>query len=290
MSQDIVLAIALPFTLFLIMFGMGANLTTANFKTVLETPKSVVMGITSQMILLPVLAYFLLQLFDLPIEIFAGFIILALSPGGTTSNVFSYLAKGNLALSISLTAIVSLLTPFTIPLIAGWLLASQFDSIAAIKLPFGLTVVKLSVVTLLPVFLGMLMRNYRSEFCDNNKHWLTRIPLIMLLMVIAGIIHQNWQQMPYFIAQTGIPSLILASIAISAGYFLARSFRLNKADSRTIAIETSIQNGGTAILVTGTILQNPSMTIAPVMYGILMLIPIILYLFWLKVTQKEPAT
>ncbi|MCP4272280.1 MAG: bile acid:sodium symporter family protein [Gammaproteobacteria bacterium] len=287
MSQGIVLAIALPFTLFLIMFGMGANLTIANFKTVLETPKSVAMGISSQMILLPVLAYFLLQLFDLPIEIFAGFIILALSPGGTTSNVFSYLAKGNLALSISLTAIVSLLTPFTIPLIAGWLLASQLDSVAAIKLPFGLTVVKLSVVTLLPVFLGMLMRNYRSEFCDNYKHWLTRIPLFMLLIVIAGIIHQNWQQMPYFIAQTGIPSLLLASIAISAGYFFARSFRLSKTDSRTIAIETSIQNGGTAILVTGTLLQNPSMTIAPVMYGILMLIPIFIYLFWLKLTQKE---
>jgi len=287
MSQDLVLAIALPITLFLIMFGMGANLTLANFKAVLETPKSVAMGITSQMILLPVLAYFLLQLFDLPIEIFAGFIILALSPGGTTSNVFSYLAKGNLALSISLTAIVSLLTPFTIPLVAGWLLASQLDSVTVIKLPFGLTVVKLSVVTLLPVFLGMIMRNYRSEFCDDFEHWLTRIPLFMLMMVIAGIIHQNWQQMPYFIAQTGIPSLILASIAISTGYFFARSFRLSKTDSRTIAIETSIQNGGTAILVTGTILQNPSMTIAPVMYGILMLIPIFLYLFWLKLTQKE---
>jgi len=287
MSQDIILAIALPLTLFLIMFGMGANLTTANFKMVLQAPKSVVMGITSQMILLPVLAYFLLQLFDLPIEIFAGFIILALSPGGTTSNVFSYLAKGNLALSISLTAIVSLLTPFTIPLIAGWLLASQLDSVAAIQLPFGLTIVKLSVVTLLPVLLGMLMRNYRSEFCDNFERWLTRIPLFMLMMVIAGIIHQNWQQMPYFIAQTGIPSLILASLAISAGYFFARRFRLNKTDSRTIAIETSIQNGGTAILVTGTILQNPSMTIAPVMYGILMLIPIFFYLFWLKLTQKD---
>ncbi len=289
MSQDLVLAIALPITLFLIMFGMGTNLTIANFKTVLETPKSVAMGITSQMILLPVLAYFLLQLFDLPIEIFAGFIILALSPGGTTSNVFSYLAKGNLALSISLTAIVSLITPFTIPLIAGWLLASQLNSVAAIKLPFGLTVVKLSVVTLLPVLLGMIMRNYRSGFCDNYKHWLTHIPLIMLLIVIAGIIHQNCQQLPYFLAQTGIPSLILACLAISTGYFFARSFRLNKTDSRTIAIETSIQNGGTAILVTGTILQNPSMTIAPVMYGILMLIPLFFYLSWLKFTHKEPV-
>ena len=285
MNQDLVLAIALPFTLFLIMFSMGTNLTPANFKTLLQTPKSVLTGLTSQMILLPVLAYLLLIPFELPIELFAGFIILALSPGGTTSNVFSYLAKGNLALSISLTAIVSVLTPFTIPLIAGWLLASQLNATAAIQLPFGLTVVKLSVVTLVPVISGMVMRHYKSAFCDKHERLMTRIPLLMLLMVIVGIIHQNWQQMPYYITQTGIPALLLASLAITVGYFFARSFKLNKTDSRTIAIETSIQNGGTAILVTGTILQNPSMTIAPVMYGILMLIPMFIYLFWLKITS-----
>jgi len=133
----------------------------------------------------------------------------------------------------------------------------------------------------------MLMRNYCSDFCDNYATWMTRIPLVMLLLVIVGIIHQNWQQMPYFIHQTGIPSLLLASLAITAGYFFARSLGLNKTDSRTIAIETSIQNGGTAILVTGTILQNPAMTIAPVMYGILMLIPICIYLLWLQMTDRN---
>jgi len=290
MNQDVIIAIALPLTLFLIMFGMGTNLAIANFKTLLQTPKSVLTGIISQMILLPVLAYLLLIPFNLPVEIFAGFIILALSPGGTTSNVFSYLANGNLALSISLTAIVSLLTPFSIPLIAGWILASEINSATGIQLPFGLTVVKLSVVTLLPVILGMLLRNYKVEFCNQYERLITRIPLAMLFVVIIGIIHQNWQQMPYFIKQTAAPSLLLASLAITVGYYFARNLNLNKTDSRTIAIETSIQNGGTAILVTGTILQNPSMTIAPVMYGILMLLPISVYLFWLKITNKEPVS
>jgi len=290
MNQDMVLAIALPITLFLIMFSMGTNLTTANFKTILQTPKAVLTGLTSQLVLLPILAYLLLLGFELPIEIFAGFIILALSPGGTTSNIFSYFANGNLALSISLTAIVSVLTPFTIPLFAGWILATQIDSVAALELPFGLTVIKLSMVTLLPVFFGMLLRNYRTDFCTRNEPWMTKMPLIMLLLVIVGIIHQHWQQMPYFISQTGVPSLVLASLALIAGYFFARSCQLNKQDSRTVAIETSIQNGGTAILVTGTILENPAMTIAPVMYGILMLIPILIYLSWLQFSKPVLAS
>ncbi len=289
MNQDLILAIALPVTLFCIMFSMGSSLTLANFKAVLQMPGSVFTGLLSQMVLLPMLAFALLYPFDLAPEIFAGFIILALSPGGTTSNMFSYLASGNLALSVSLTAIVSLVTPFTIPLIAGWILASQLDPAIAIKLPFLLTVVKLSVVTLVPVALGMLLRHYKTKFCQQHEFWMTRIPLIMLLLVIFGIIHQNWQKMPYFIDQTGLPALLLATSALVLGYFFARSLKQNKTNARTIAIETSIQNGGTAILVTGTILQNSAMTIAPVMYGILMLIPVFIYLIWLNFSKPALA-
>ncbi len=280
MNQDIILAIALPVTLFCIMFSMGCNLTLANFKTVTQTPMLV--GIVSQMLLLPILAFALLYPLGLPTEIFIGFMILALSPGGTTSNMFAYLAGGNLALSISLTAVVSVVTPFTIPLIAGWILASQLDSSVSIQLPFLQTIAKLLVVTLVPVILGMLLQHFKPRFCNRYEFWMTRTPLIMLLLVIGGIIQQNWQKMPDFIMQTGFPALLLATLAIILGYFFARIMKQNKRDSRTIAIETSIQNGGTAILVTGTILHNPTMTIAPVMYGILMLIPTFIYLFWLN--------
>lgn len=285
MNSGIVLAIALPVTLFCIMFSMGASLTPANFKMVFKAPGAVFSGTVSQMLLLPVLAFVLLYPFELPAEIFIGFMILALSPGGTTSNMFSYLAGGNLALSVSLTAIVSVITPFSIPLVAGWILATQLGQSESIQLPFLQTLAKLSLVTLLPVILGMSLRHNKSKFCDQHEFWMTRVPLIMLLMVIAGIIYQNWQKMPFFIEQTGVPALMLASLSLVAGYLLARSLKQNEMDSRTIAIETSIQNGGTAILVTGTILQNPSMTIAPVMYGILMLIPVFTYLLWLKLSR-----
>ncbi len=286
MNQDLVLAIALPLTLFFIMFGMGSNLTIKDFTRLKQMPGSIAIGITSQMLLLPIIAFVLLSLFDLPVEIFIGFMILALSPGGTTSNMFSYMANGNLALSISLTAIVSLLTPFTIPLVADWIITTELGTSSAIHLPFITTVAKLTAVTIVPVLLGMWLRRSKPDFCINNEKLLTRIPFAMLLLVIAGIINSNLEKMPEFINQTGVPALVLATLAILVGYYFSRIMHQDKKNARTIAIETSIQNGGTAILVTGTILQNPQMTIAPVMYGILMLIPMFIYLFILNAKNK----
>jgi bile acid:Na+ symporter, BASS family len=283
MNQDLVLNLALPVTLFCIMFSMGVNLVPRDFALLLKNPATVITGILSQMLLLPVLAYIILSPMHLPDEIFAGFIILALSPGGTTSNMFSYLADGNLALSITLTATISIITPFSIPLIANWLLADQLQA-ANIELPFMLTMVKLIVVTLIPLALGMGLRRIKSDFCSTHKNLLTRIPMIMLLLVISGIIYQNWNNMPGFLQLTGLPSLILASVALMISYLFARSLQRIDSDARTIAIETSIQNGGTAILITGSILHNPSMTIAPVMYGILMLIPVSIFVY---ISQKQ---
>ncbi len=278
MNQDLVLNLALPVTLFCIMFSMGINLVPRDFALLFKDPATVITGITSQMLLLPVLAYLILSPMHLPDEIFAGFIILALSPGGTTSNMFSYLAGGNLALSITLTALVSIITPFSIPLIASGLLADQLQA-AHIHLPFMPTMIKLIVVTLIPLALGMLLRHIKADFCSTYKGQLTRVPMIMLLLVISGIIHQNWNNMPDFLRQTGLPALLLASVALMISYLFARSLRRNKSAARTVAIETSIQNGGTAILITGSILHNPAMTIAPVMYGILMLIPVSIFAY-----------
>ncbi|MCG7888431.1 MAG: bile acid:sodium symporter family protein [Candidatus Thiodiazotropha endolucinida] len=273
MNQDMILSLALPVTLFCIMFSMGTALVARDFRLIVESPFSVLIGIFSQMVILPIVALVVLMLLQLPPELFVGFMILAFSPGGTTSNMFSYLGRGNVALSITLTAIVSLVTPLTIPLFASQVIEWQLDSRSEIVLPFVSTFAKLVVVTLIPVALGMVLRHYRPNFCMKNERLLTRIPLIMLLLIIVGIIRQNWESMPLFIAQTGVPALILATLALGAGYGFARMMRLIETDARTVAIETGIQNGGTAILVTGTILNNPTMTIAPVMYGILMLIP-----------------
>ena len=282
MNHDIVLKLALPVTLFCIMFSMGCGLVAADFKRVLETPAAVVTGVVSQMVMLPVAAFIILSLLQMPPVLFVGFMILAFSPGGTTSNMFSYLAQGDVALSITLTAIVSLVTPLTIPLLGGLILEWQLGAQREIVLPFLPTFAKLVVITLIPVLLGMLLRYYREAFCLKYERVITRVPLIMLLLVIVGIIWQNRASMSLFLDQTGVPALLLSSIALGLGYMVAKLVRLPTRTARTIAIETGIQNGGTAILVTGTILNNPNMTIAPVMYGILMLIPTFAYILWLS--------
>jgi len=288
MNQDPVLAIALPLTLFCIMFSMGTTLVPADFRRVIELPKVLILGLISQMIFLPLLALAVIGLLETPFrlqpEIIVGFMILAFSPGGTTSNMFSYLAGGRVALSITLTALVSLITPITIPLLGALVLHWQMGEEASITLPFLPTFMKLAIVTFLPVSLGMLLRNRKPEFCDRYKALLTQLPLFMLLAVIAGIIFNNLEKMPDFLKVTAIPALLLASLALLLGYGIARLGRADKRDARTVAIETGIQNGGTAILVTGTILQNQAMTIAPVMYGILMLIPTFAYIFWIRRT------
>ncbi|ODB82282.1 hypothetical protein A3194_18605 [Candidatus Thiodiazotropha endoloripes] len=282
MNHDIVLQLALPVTLFCIMFSMGSSLVAADFKRVVQTPAAVITGVVSQMVVLPLAAFIILSLLQLPPELFIGFMILAFSPGGTTSNMFSYLAQGDVALSITLTAIVSLVTPLTIPLLGGLVLEWQLGDQSEIVLPFLPTFAKLVVITLIPLLLGMLLRHYRAAFCLRFEKLMTRVPLLMLLLVIGGIIWQNRTSMSLFLDQTGVPALLLSSLALGLGYLAAKLVRLQLRTARTIAIETGIQNGGTAILITGTILNNPNMTIAPVMYGILMLIPTFAYILWLN--------
>ena len=290
MNQDLVLTLALPITLFCIMFGMGAKLTLDDFRRVVSTPRAIVAGIASQMVLLPALALLIVSLFRLPPELVVGFMILAFSPGGTVSNLFSYLARGNVALSVSLTALVSLITPVSLPLLSGVVLEWQVGTTQVVSLPFGPTFFTLVVVTLIPVALGMLLRRYRRAFCDLYEHWLTGIPAAMLALVIVYVIRQNWGRMPDFLQLVGAPALLLASIALLGGCWLARGLWQSERDARTVAIETGIQNGGTAMLVTGTILNSPTMTIAPAMYGVLVFVPVTVYVVGVNLFRSRRAT
>ena len=288
MNQDFVLSLALPVTLFTMMFSMGTTLEFADFRALALRPGKVLAGLSAQLLLLPLMALLILGAMPLSNEIYVGFVILALSPGGTTSNLFSYLAQGNVALSIALTAIVSVIAPFSLPVAANWLLADELAA-GAFSLPVLPTVLRLLIITLLPLLLGMALRRRAAAFCTRHERRFTRVPFVMLLVVIAGIIRQNWANMPAFLEQTLCPALLLASAALVLAYGYARVLLHDARDARTIAIETSIQNGGTAMLVTGTILGNPAMTVAPIMYGILMLVPVLLYLAWRRVALAAPT-
>ena len=270
MEATVLTKIVLPIALAVIMLGMGLSLATDDFRRVLRFPKAFAVGVTCQLVLLPAIGFALASALGLSPAIAIGLIILALSPGGTTSNMFAYLARGDVALSISLTAVVSLITPFTIPLIGAIAMNHFMGESAAIALPIGRTVVTLLIITLVPVAIGMVIRHKAAAFASRAEKPVKILSIVFLAAIIAGIMKQNWSQLGSFFAQAGVASLLLNLSTMALGFGIAWLMRLSRKQSVTIGLEVGIQNGTTALLVTGTILANPTMSIAPAIYSLIM--------------------
>ncbi len=166
MEASFLTAVFLPLALFIIMLGMGLGLTGDDFRRVLIEPKAVLIGLTAQLIMLPLVGFLLVGLFPLSPELAVGVIVLSACPGGPTSNLVTYLVQGNVALSITLTAISSLITVFTIPLVVNFAMQSFMGGAVALQLPFLSTVVQIAVITLIPVALGMALHRFLPEFAS----------------------------------------------------------------------------------------------------------------------------
>lgn len=270
MEGSILTKIVLPLALFVIMLGMGLALVPEDFRRVARHPRAVAVGISLQMIALPLLGFAVVKLFGLEGALGVGLIALALCPGGTTSNMFSFLSRGDVALSISLTAVVSVVTPFTIPLLLHPIMQSMMGEGQAVALPIGQTIVQLLAITLLPVGLGMLIRHKAPSASRRAEGPVKVLSIAFLFLVIGGILRENWAQLPTFFAQAGSAALALNLAGMALGYFGGRAMRLNERQSITCGIEVGIQNGTTALLLTSTILKNPTMSIAPAIYSLIM--------------------
>jgi len=270
MEATILTKVVLPIALAVIMLGMGLSLTVADFRRVLRAPKAFAIGALCQLVILPALGFGLAHAFSLPPLLAVGLVILALSPGGTTSNMSSYLARGDLALSISLTAVISLITPFTIPIFASLAMSSFMGESQAIALPIGQTIATLFAITVVPVVIGMLLRKKWPAFSARTESPLKWLSIFFLFAIVAGVAKQNWAALPDFFAQTGWAAFALNASAMLAGYAVASLARLNAQQSVTISIEVGIQNGTTALFVTSTLLANPTMSIAPAVYSLIM--------------------
>jgi bile acid:Na+ symporter, BASS family len=270
MEAGILIKVVLPLSLFIIMLGMGLSLTMDDFKRVLRYPKAVCVGISCQIILLPAVAFLAIKIFNPSIELSMGLIILAFCPGGTTSNLISYLAKADLALSVTLTVIVSILSPFTIPFFTKISFELLTGTGKVIELPFLKTFITLSAITFIPVAIGMLVNKKVPKFAEKCSSPIKVLSIVFLFIIIAGIMKQNWINLPRFFREIGPASLFLNSITMVLGFSIAKMFQLSHKQSQAIGIEVGIQNGTTALLVTSTILENPEMSVAPSIYSILM--------------------
>lgn len=270
MAASFVSTYFLPAVLVIIMFGIGLSLERQDFVNVFRFPKPIFLGLFAQMILLPLVAFTIISLTDLPPEIKVGFIIISACPGGSASNLLNHLLRGNVALCVSLTALNSILIQITMPLIVNLGLLVYMGHGEDIQLPIWETIFKVFFVTLLPTFAGVYVRARNLKMALKLEKPMKVIMTVLLFSVFAAIILLEEKEggagifrysylLPYALA------LNVGSMLV--GYFFARSMGLDNRNNYTISIEVGLQNSALAIFVATTLLNNRDMAIVAVVYS-----------------------
>ena len=262
--------VVIPICLFLIMMGMGLTLITNDFKRVLKYPKAVGIGLTNQLILLPIIGFALANIMPLRPEYAVGVMLLVLCPGGTTSNLFTYLAKGDVALSVTMTAIASVITVFTIPIVLSFSLIYFMGSGSEFELPVVKTVLTLVVLTIVPISIGMLIKRYAPKVADLSQVYVSRFGVIFLtfLVLFLGYVQRDII-VDAFIA-TGPVSVLLNLSTMALGYYSSKWFGLNLAQRTSVTLEVGLQNSTLSIFMALTLLSNYDMSMMPAIYTLVM--------------------
>lgn len=280
MESSILTQLFLPLALAVIMFGMGLSLRMGDFKRILVYPKAVAIGLANQILLLPVIAFGLILIFGLKTELAVGLMILAACPGGATSNLITHLAKGDSALSITLTAFSSLITVFTIPFVVNFAILYFIPGGEAQQLNVFGTVISVIFITIIPVAIGMMVLNKAPQLAQKWDAPFRKISAVFfVLVVLAAIIKERENLVSHFV-EAGPVAISLNLATLGLGYLAGKTFGLTQRQSTTIAIESGIQNATLGITVAATLLMNPAMTIPSVIYGLLMFGTASLIIFW----------
>jgi len=270
----------LAISLIIIMFGMGLSLDSNDFKRILLSPKAILTGLINQIIFLPLMGFILIKVFTLPPEIAIGVIILAACPGGPTSNLITHLAKGDTALSVSLTAISSFITLLTIPFVINLGLYTILGENTLIKLDILQTIAQVFIIVIVPVVLGMLVRAKKETFADRMEKPVRIASAIVFVLVLVGIIlKERANIVPYF-QQAGIVTLLLNVLTMLLGFLAAKIMKLSFKQGISISIESGIQNGTLAIAIATILLSNTSYAIAPAVYSLIMFLTGGVIIFW----------
>ena len=265
-SASIILAIAIM----VIMMGMGLTLTLADFRRVAQNPRPVLLGLTNQIILLPLVALALVYLLEPPAFIAVGMILLAACPGGTSSNLVTLLAKGDLALSVSMTAINSIITIITIPFWVGYAYSTYLAEAANMASPTADIFKTLIVVLAIPLSIGMLVKYRAPQFADRMERPVRIASSIFLAVVIIGLVVREIDLVRQYIGDTLGIVTALNIVTMGMGYGLAKAFGLNLKQGLTIAIESGIQNGTLTISLAVITLNQPDFAIIAAIYSLVM--------------------
>lgn len=260
----------IPPALVVLMFGMGMSLSVTDLTRVVAMPKAVILGLSGQLLLLPLIAFALVWLLEPAPVVAIGAIILAACPGGITSNAYVFSARGDLALSITLTAVASFVTVFTIPLFTNFALDEFLSEQAVVHLDFWETVWRLARLTILPVALGMALKALKPDWARPAVELFRRITFIALVVIVIVALFGVIRDFAKNFAAAGLIAAFLNLIAMASGFFLARAGRLSAVQSMTITFEVGVQNLALAALVTLTLLQRPDLFIFTLVYSVVM--------------------
>ncbi len=279
--MEIVTKIA-PISLALIMLGLGLGLTGRDFLRVINNPKDFIVGFVCQLILLPVVAYIIVLIMDLPIEIALGIMIIAAAPGGVTTNVMTKFANGDVALSISLTAIISLISIISVPFI----IFKSADLLGSTGMSSNLTMtgiaLKMALVVTVPVILGMIIRKFAANFVSSNISIIEKITIVLFLIVFAAIIVEEKDNILNYFKQAGIAALTLNVVMILLSYYIAKLFASGAKQRKCISIECGLQNGTLAIFVATQIFNDISYVIPTAAYALIMYLTGFILIFVLR--------
>ena len=265
-----------PVGLAIIMFGLGLGLTTSDFTRLLKTPRDFFVGFLSQVILLPVIAFGLILIIPMPIEIAMGVMIIAAAPGGVTSNVLTKFANGDVALSVSLTAVVSLLAIFIVPLIV--FNSASFIGVEITKdISMASIAVKMFFVVTVPVLFGMIVRSLMTDFIISKTLIIQRLSIILFLIVFISIWVEEWDRIVSFIARAGLVTGILNLVMIFVGYYVAKMFASGVAQRRCISLECGLQNGTLAVVVATQLFDEMVFMVPTAAYALIMFVTSIFF-------------
>ena len=265
-----------PIGLAIIMFGLGLGLTIDDFKRVVKYPRDFIIGFVCQVILLPIIAFILIKIISIPTEIALGVMIIAAAPGGVTSNILTKFAGGDVALSVSLTALVSLLCIITVPFIvfnsANFLGIAVIKDISMISISF-----KMFFVVSVPVIFGMITRSFMEDFIISKTLLIQRLSVILFLIVFIAIWVEEWDKIVSFITRAGLVAFILNMTMIFIGYYVAKFFASGVAQRKCISLECGLQNGTLAVFVATQLFDDIIFIVPTAAYALIMFVTSIFF-------------
>lgn len=286
MGANSLVTVIMPIAIGIIMLGLGLSLTIQDFTRVIKFPKAIFVGLFCQMILLPIICFFIAKGFGLPAELAVGLMLLSASPGGATANLYSHLSNGDVALNVSLTAVNSVLTLFTLPFIVNFSLEHFMNDGTYIPMQFK-KVIEVFAIVLVPVTIGMFVNRQFPKVSEKLSKPVKIASAIILLLVIIGAVLKEKANMVGYFQQVGVTALTFNLLSMLGGYYIPQLFKLDEKACIAIGMEIGIHNGTLAIFIALSVLNSSAMSIPAAIYSLIMFFTAAAFGFLINLKNKQ---